>query len=203
MLNDNERWYAVHTLPLAEKRAQVQLENQLFRTFLPKRQKTIRHARKLRSIIAPFFPRYLFIALDLKRHQWRRVNGTFGVASLVMGGDLPCPVPAGIVESMLAFTDLEGLLQLQQGLKVGERVRLAAGPFAEQLGILDQLDGTGRARVLLNILGRQAPVYLSSALALPVASPSRRQSLADSATAGAKGAHRGVPTLLEALRAVG
>ena len=168
-LRGGERWYAVNTLPFAEKRARAQLENQQFRTFLPTRQKTVRHARKLTTITAPFFPRYLFVVLDLNRHQWRSVNGTYGVCSLVMRGELPCPVPPGIVESMIACADADGLLQLRANLKVGEAVRLAAGPFAERLGILDRLDDSGRIRVLLDILGRQVPVCLSQDHALPAA----------------------------------
>jgi transcriptional antiterminator RfaH len=154
-------------LPFAEGRAQAQLENQDFRTFLPKRQKTIRHARKLSTISAPFFPRYLFVALDLNRHRWRSVNGTLGVASLVMAGGRPCAAPHGIIESMVAVADTEGVLQLHANLKVGAPVRLAVGPFADQLGILDRLDGTGRVRVLLSMFGRQVPVCLSRAHALP------------------------------------
>src|SRR6201988_735552 len=79
-LSDSGRWYAVHTLPCAEERAERQLQWQEFRTFQPKRYKTIRHARKLSTIEAPFFPRYLFIVLDLARHQWRSVNATIGVS---------------------------------------------------------------------------------------------------------------------------
>jgi len=168
-LAEGERWYAVHTLPYAEKRAQAQLENQKFRVFLPQRHKTIRHARKLSMVIAPFFPRYLFVVLDLRVHQWRSINGTLGVSSLVMGGDLPCPVPSGIVESMLALSQPDGLLRFKTNLKLGAPVRLAAGPFADQLGVLDRLDDSGRIRVLLNILGRQVPVLLSEADALPAA----------------------------------
>ena len=168
-LNAGERWYVVHTLPFAEKRAQAQLENQQFRTFLPKRQKTVRHARKLRTIIAPFFPRYMFVVLDLNRDRWRSVNGTFGVSSLVMSGELPCPVPSGIVESMLALADPEGLLDLQPNLKIGASVRLAAGPFGDQIAVLDRMDDSGRIRVLLNMLGRQVPVSMKRTHALPTA----------------------------------
>lgn len=165
-LREGERWYAVHTLPYAEKKAEAQLENQRFCAFLPKRQKTIRHARKLSTVVAPFFPRYLFVALDLHRQCWRSVNGTIGVSSLVMGGERPVAVPHGVVESMLAAADAGGLLRLGSNLKVGSLVRLAAGPFAEQLGILDRMDDSGRVRVLLNILGRQVPVCVSRAHAL-------------------------------------
>lgn len=55
-LSDCERWYAVHTLPFAEARAEVQLHRQGFRTFQPKRHKTVRHARKSITVEAPFFP---------------------------------------------------------------------------------------------------------------------------------------------------
>ena len=167
-LQPGERWYAIHTLPFGEKRAQAQLENQQFSTFLPKRRKTVRHARKLTTVSAPFFPRYLFVVLDLKRDRWRSVNGTFGVASLVMGGDLPCPAPAGVVEAMLNVADAEGLLDLRPDLKIGAPVRLAAGPFADKLAVLEHMDDSGRIRVLLNMLGRQVPVCLDSGHALPV-----------------------------------
>jgi transcription elongation factor/antiterminator RfaH len=167
VLREGERWYAVHTLPYAEKKAEARLADQQFRIFLPKRQKTIRHARKLSTVVAPFFPRYLFVILDLQRQRWRSVNSTIGVSSLVMGGERPIAVPYGIVESMLAGTDADGQLRLWSNLKIGSMVRIAAGPFAEHLGVLDRLDDSSRVRVLLNILGRQVPVCLNRSHALP------------------------------------
>ena len=168
-MSDDSRWYAVHTLPRNELRAEAQLTNQRFRTFLPRRLKTIRHARKLTTVVAPFFPRYLFVALDLMRHRWRSVNGTFGVATLVMQCDMPQPVPQGVVESLIASTDQNGLLCLEQRLRVGSSVRLTAGPFAEQLAILDRLDNSGRVRVLLNIMGGPVPVQIRREFVVPAA----------------------------------
>jgi transcription antitermination factor NusG len=60
---------------------------------LPKRVKTIRHARKLTNVTAPLFPGYIFVQLDLTRDRWRSVNGTFGIASLIMQGERPHAVP--------------------------------------------------------------------------------------------------------------
>ena len=159
-LDDCARWYAVHTQPNREWRAKIQLENQAYEVFLPRRPKTVRHARKLTNIAAAFFPRYLFIRLDLTRDRWHSVNGTFGVSRLVMQGELPHPVPRGIVEAMIAAVDSNGFLRLEESLKIGTRVRLMAGPFAEQLGILDRLDDSGRVRVLLEIMGATVPVQL-------------------------------------------
>jgi hypothetical protein len=39
---------------------------------------------------------------------------------------------------MIASSDERGFLRFEQNLKTGSKVRLIAGPFAEQLGILDQ-----------------------------------------------------------------
>lgn len=167
-LSDCERWYAVHTLPFAEARAECQLERQGFQTFQPKRHKTVRHARKMSTVEAPFFPRYLFVILDLARHQWRKVNGTFGVSRLVMRGDEPHPVPPGVVETLIAAADARGILQLGDKLKVGAPVRLMAGPFAEQLAILEHLDDCGRVRVLLDILGRRVAISTGANNVLPV-----------------------------------
>jgi len=64
-----ERWYVVHALAHGEERAQCRLAAQGFRSFLPRHVKTVRHARKLRSVRAPFFPRYLFVVLDLTRDR--------------------------------------------------------------------------------------------------------------------------------------
>jgi transcription elongation factor/antiterminator RfaH len=167
-LSDGERWYAVHTLPFAEARAEGQLHRQGFRTFHPKRNKTVRHARRLRTVEAPYFPRYLFIVLNLARHQWRSVNGTFGVSRLIMRGDQPHPVPRGVVEALMAAVDARGVLQFARKLHVGGSVRLMAGPFAEQLAILDDLDDTGRVRVLLDILGRKVAVSTEANNVLPL-----------------------------------
>ncbi len=167
-LSDSERWYVVHTLPFAEARAEGHLHRQGFRTFQPKRQKTIRHARKLSRGEAPFFPRYFFIVLNLARDQWRSVNGTFGVSRLVMqGGDQPHPVPRAVVEALIAAADARGVLQLARNLQIGGPVRLMAGPFAEQIAILDQLDDSGRVRVLLDILGRQVTIRTAANNLMP------------------------------------
>jgi transcriptional antiterminator RfaH len=165
------RWFAVHSLPHREAGAQQQLENQGFHTFLPRGRKIRRHARKLETILAAIFPRYLFVVLDLDRDRWLSVNGTFGVSRLVMmAGERPQPVPHGVVEALIALTDGQGVLRLDEGgrLVVGQKARILAGPFAERIGLLQRLDGNGRVRLLLDIMGGRIEVTLPSAALVPV-----------------------------------
>jgi transcriptional antiterminator RfaH len=165
------RWFAVHSLPHREAGAQQQLENQGFHTFLPRCLKARRHARKLETVLAPIFPRYLFVLLDLDRDRWRSVNGTFGVARLVMmAGDRPQPVPHGVVEALIAMADGRDVVRFDGGsrLAVGQKVRILAGAFAEQIGLLQRLDDNGRVRLLLDIMGGWIAVTLPSAALMPI-----------------------------------
>ena len=75
-LEENERWFLAHTLPKSEWKAELHLGAQGFRTFQPQIRKTIRHARQLKTVRAPLFPRYLFVILDLDREQAPRLDQT-------------------------------------------------------------------------------------------------------------------------------
>ena len=93
---DSERWYVARTLPQREFHAARQLNNQGFRTFVPRFWKNRRHARKVETISAPLFPRYIFVVVDRTRDRWRSINGTLGVDRLLMyGGEPQAVVPAG------------------------------------------------------------------------------------------------------------
>jgi transcription elongation factor/antiterminator RfaH len=161
------RWYAVQTLPQREFGARAQLEAQSYRIFLPCHLKTVRHARKLKTINAPFFPRYLFVQLDLSRDRWRSINGTFGVASLIMDGERPMPVPVGIVEALQARLQPDAASAHNDDLQVGQSVEVMVGPFANLAGELESCEGKTRVRVLLQLMGSLKRVSLDRDAIVP------------------------------------
>ena len=168
-LRPGERWYLAHTLPNKEVTVAMRLAAQGFRSFLPRHIKTVRHARRMRQVNAPVFPRYIFVALDLDRDPWRSVNGTIGVSSLFMAQDRPLPVQAGVVETLIMSAYRTGRLRFARDLRKGDKVRLVNGPFAEVLGLLDRLDNKGRIQVLLDIMGKSVPVRLPEEWVEPAA----------------------------------
>ncbi|HYA72073.1 MAG TPA: transcription termination/antitermination NusG family protein [Roseiarcus sp.] len=157
-LIDGERWYVAHTPPHKEAVATMHLGEQGFRTFLPRRLKNIRHARTMRTILAPVFPRYLFLILNLDRDRWLSVNGTRGISRLIMVSGRPVPVPSGIVETLIAASDPAGKVKYAPGVAKGEKVRLVAGPFADCLGVIECLNDSGRVSLLLKIMNREVRV---------------------------------------------
>jgi transcriptional antiterminator RfaH len=167
----SDRWYAVYTLPHRETTAQLHLRNQGFRTFLPLLPKTVRHARRHDTVLAPLFERYLFVAFDPTRTRWRAINGTRGVTRLIMQDDRPTPVRSGIVETLIASSSPDGEVVFLPNIAPGDRVRLIAGPFAGQLGILQRLNSAGRVQVLLEIMGSHVPINVQERSLVPALQP--------------------------------
>ena len=77
-----------------------------------------------------------------------------------MAQDRPLPVPVGVVETLIMSTDGAGRLCFAQDLRMGQRVRLVNGPFAETAWHADRLDNKGRVEVLLDIMGKGVRVKL-------------------------------------------
>jgi transcriptional antiterminator RfaH len=165
----SERWFLAHTQPKSECKAELHLGAQGFRTYLPQIQKTIRHARQLKTVRAPLFPRYLFVILDLERDRWLSVRSTVGVSRLFTTREgRPVPVPVGVVEALIEQSD-GNLTRLDTRLVKGQQVRILFGPFADFVGTLERLDEAGRVQVLLEMMGTSVPVALHRSALLPAA----------------------------------
>lgn len=152
-LSAQERWYVAITQPRKEFYAAANLANQGFRHFLPLHRVTRRVGRKFRDESRPVFPGYLFVILDRQSRGWRSVNGTFGVRRLLSQGEAPLPVTPGVVETLVQSSAVSGELMYEERLSAGDAVRLIAGPFAGNLGMLKSMDSAGRVRLLLELVG--------------------------------------------------
>jgi len=158
-------WYVVHTQPHGEVRADINLRRQGFATYLPQYVRQRRHARKTEAVVRPLFPRYLFIALDLARDQWRSIQSTFGVNQIVLAGDKPSPLPDGVIEEIRTRETDDGYvaLGLPAGVKPGSKVRLIDGIFADSAGMLERIADNRRVAILLDLLGREVRVFVPAA----------------------------------------
>jgi transcriptional antiterminator RfaH len=151
-----KRWYVVNTQAQQEPRAQMNLRRQGFEAWLPQFRRRRRHARRVDSVLAPLFPSYLFVRLDLEIERWRSINGTFGVVRLLCNGDSPLAVPEGLVEEIMRRRDESGSVVLPpRRLAVGEAVRVAFGPFADLEGLFQEMSGRDRVVLLFELLGRK------------------------------------------------
>lgn len=164
-----ERWFAAMTQPQREALAVDNLRRQGFFTFCPLETVVRRHARRAVTTTVPVFRGYVFVRLDPLSARWRSINGTRGVRSLITTGEAPIAIKPGIVETLLASTDADGILEFVDPLQPGMTVRLRAGPFAEQLGVIERLDGRNRLILLMGLMGGQVRTGVSRDMILKVA----------------------------------
>lgn len=155
-------WYCVQTLASKEPLAVHHLQRQNFEVFLPRLVRGRRHARRYDTVLTPLFPGYLFVRMDPLRQRWRAINSTFGVARLLLAGEKPLRVPAGVVEVLLDACDAGGVLRTgsRDLLNLNDEVRILVGPFAERMARVARLDPGGRVELLLELLGGSVAVNL-------------------------------------------
>ncbi len=157
-------WFAVYTRPRAEAMAEAHLRGQAYEVYVPRHMKRRRHARRTDFVLAPLFPRYLFVAIDRLHQRWRPILSTAGVCDLVRQGEWPAEVPAELVAE-LQLRERRGAFNHSaevRGLKQGDPIRVAAGPFAELAGRFQGLAAADRVFVLLEMLGRSVKVQVPS-----------------------------------------
>ncbi len=156
MSGSNLQWFVISTKARREQFAQEQLGRRGVESFLPR----ILEPGRLRvtPAIAPLFPGYLFVRIDLME-QYFAVVWTPGVRKFIGFGTLPSPVDDAVVEFLHARMGQEGVVRAVPAFKQGDVVRVKRGPFEGLVGIIENPGcGRGRVRVLMELLRRQTRV---------------------------------------------
>lgn len=170
------------------RRSGIDLYRPLMRTMklVPKkhlsRAQRNRPFRPVRAKVEPFFPGYAFLTFVELSERWREIFQMTGVRGLVCANNLPAQVPWRMIEE-IRQREVDGAVPSTTKLMelpfiLGERVRVANGPFAsfpgtverlpsiiitEEMGemTLEELDDLHRVHLLVDIFGRQTSVALS------------------------------------------
>ena len=159
-----KQWFVVNAKTREEPKALFNLKQQGFNTYLPQYKKVRRHARKTDVVLAPLFPKYLFVEIDVEKQNWSAINSTLGVSKLIQFGSQPNPVPINLIHEIQAREDSEGLIMIDKCLKinVGDVVNITSGAFVKHSGIFECCHDHERVVILLNLMGRNVRVRISS-----------------------------------------
>jgi transcriptional antiterminator RfaH len=162
MTDCGARWYVVQTHSHAEERAASHLIRQGYSVYLPRYLKRRRHARRVETVPAPVFPRYLFVAINRATQHWRAIQSTVGVMSLLCHGEDPACVPEGVMSELRNREDERGFVRLdtRPRFALGDKIRVVDGVFGACLGLFEGMADRERASILLDLLGRKVRVIL-------------------------------------------
>jgi transcriptional antiterminator RfaH len=156
-------WYAIHTKPKQEQRAEANLRAWNIEAFTPK-VKDRRRRRVLNGsnhIIKPLFPRYVFAHFNLECNS-HRVTFTRGVHTIVRFGGVPARIDDRIISIIQDRMDQDGLVRTGEDLKSGDPVMIEYGPFKSLIGIFERDVGEAeRVRILLTSINYQAHITVA------------------------------------------
>ena len=156
-------WYLIHSKPKQEDIAREQLERQGYGTYLPKASVYRRRRGRPVRVIAPMFPRYLFIHLSDETDDWRPIRSTIGVANLVRFGMDAARVPDDLIEALRAGEDESGVQILPgKSFSVGDKVRIREGVFEGYEAIIHAKNPKERVILLMQVVEKFIKVELDT-----------------------------------------
>jgi transcriptional antiterminator RfaH len=156
--DENTTWFLAQLKPNCSHIAKRNLKRQGYRTFLPMEDVTLQRRGQFVSAKRPLFPGYIFVAIYAAGGQWRYINATSGITSLVSFGNVPAAVPHDIVKHLMERCDDDGTLLPLKQPQPGDSVVLTQGAFANFAAEVQAIEPDRRVWVLLDILGGQTRV---------------------------------------------
>jgi len=164
-----QAWVVAGTHPHKEPTAIANLVRQGFEAYCPMVRKRWRHARRVREVLRPLFPGYVFIAVDPAQHRWRPILSTIGIRTLVRFGDRLGVLPPRFVESLRSY-ESDGAVSIcypPSSYAAGDKVRLCDGPFEGVIATVVAVEEHARLQILMHLLNRGVRVRVQAKSVAP------------------------------------
>jgi transcriptional antiterminator RfaH len=159
-------WYAIHTNPKQEDRADSNLRAWGIETFVPKfKMYHLKpYTQEPACLVKHLFPRYIF-ARFVFSSLVHKVSYTRGIHSIVSFGNQPALLDEAIIALIRSRIDNESFVKIGDDLKLGDKVTIKEGPLKGLTGIFKhELNGNERVMILLNAISYQAQVVVNKCL---------------------------------------
>ncbi len=155
-------WYAIHTKPRQEDRAESNLRAWVVETFAPKiRERNYNtYTGKAIFVTKPLFSRYIFARFKASE-LLHKVYFTRGVHGVVCFDCKPCPIDEDIIRVIQSRRGDDGLIRVGEKLHPGDEVIIGEGPLRSFVGIFDgYCKGEERVSILLTTVSYQSRVIV-------------------------------------------
>ena len=167
-VNENARWYVVHTYSGYENKVKQNLEKSIENRHLKDKILEVRiplqdvvevknGARK--NVQRKMFPGYVLVNMDMNDETWYVVRNTRGVTGFVGPGSKPVPLTDAEIKPLGIKTDT-----ISVDFGVGDEIAVIAGVWKDTAGVVQRMDfGKQTATINVDLFGRETPVEISFA----------------------------------------
>ena len=167
-----KNWYVVHTYSGYENKVKTNLEkrvesmgmqDKIFRVVVPEEEELEVKNEKKKVVKRKVFPGYVLVEMVMTDDSWyvgRNTPGVTGFVGSSGGGSKPTPLLPEEINTILKRMGMEEK-RADVNFEIGETVTVKEGPFANFAGKIVEMDrDKGRAKVMVNMFGRDTPVEL-------------------------------------------
>jgi transcriptional antiterminator NusG len=168
-LRERARWYVIHSYSGMENKVKKNLEHRaesmrdqggekIFQVIVPTEEEIELKEGQRRIVERRVFPGYILVEMIMEEDSWYVVRNTPGVTGFVGMGNKPTPLEPEEVERIMKRIEEEEP-KVKVDFRVGQRVRIVEGPFADFHGLVDEVyPEKGKARVRVSFFNRETPV---------------------------------------------
>lgn len=159
------KWYVVHTYSGYENKVKTNLEKiienrKLHELILDVRVPTEEVVEKKddqeKTVVRKIFPGYVLIKMVMTDETWYVIRNTTGVTGFVGPGSKPVALTEEEVDAL--GVDVR---EIVADYSVGDNVRIAKGAFANQIGIVSEIDNAkNKVKVEVVMFGRKTLLEL-------------------------------------------
>jgi len=170
-LPQERNWYVIHTYSgyedavaknLKQRIESLDVGDKIFNVIVPKEKKIKIKDGKRKVVEEKIYPGYILVEMIVTDDSWYVVRNTPNVTGFVGAGTTPIPVLKSEIENLKKRLSQEEP-EYKIEVKIGEAVKIIDGPFKDFDGKVAEVDEKrGKAKVLINIFGRDTPVELDS-----------------------------------------
>ena len=153
-------WYAVQVRAHNEQKTAKALVSKGYECLVPVYRQRRKWSDRTKIVELALFPGYLFSRFDVQKRL--PVLTTDGVISVVGIGKTPHPLDPHEMEQIRMVVDLNHPALPCPFLKVGQRVRITAGPLTGVQGLLAQRRGETRVVLTVSVLEKAISVQVES-----------------------------------------
>ena len=133
--SSQKRWLAIRTRSKAEKVVLKQLQTKEIEAYLPLLHLVRRYTRKVRTVMLPLIPGYLFV--HVAKEQFVKTIETEHVLGFVKFANELATVSEAEIELLRRITGVQSEVEIvPMEYEVGEEVEIASGNLAGMVGIL-------------------------------------------------------------------
>lgn len=170
--NPNRHWYAIHTYSGYENKVKTHLEARIvsmelkdliYQVVVPMENEVEVKNGQRRTVARKVYPGYVLVDMVLTAETWHAVRNTPGVTGFVGGQNEPAPLSDADLPYILRapLKGEEEKTKPRIAYQVGQSVKVIGGPFADFIGIVNEIDlDKQKVTVLVSFFGRETPVQL-------------------------------------------